>query len=60
MVQKIQELVVPKDTQKFLEMSSIIFCRFSQKKSLGSVLFSRDGRVTGNIHIFFGLMGFPT
>ena len=32
--------------------SSIIFRRFSQKKSLGLVLFSRDGRVTEKINIF--------
>ena len=30
---------------------SIIFCRFSPK-SLGSVLFSRDGRLSANIHIY--------
>ena len=30
---------------------SIIFCRFS-RKSLGSVLFSRDGRLSANIHIY--------
>ena len=31
---------------------SIIVSRFSQKR-LGSVLFSKDGRVTANIHISF-------
>ena len=37
--------------------SSIMFCKlFLRKKSLGSVLFSRDGQVTANIHTsFFGL-----
>ena len=30
-----------------------MFCIFSRKKSLGSVLFSRDGRITANIHISF-------
>ena len=37
--------------------SSIMFCKlFLRKKSLGSVLFSRDSQVTANIHTsFFGL-----
>ena len=44
---QIQDAVVPKETSKFSKRSSMIFCRFSRKKSLGSVLFSRD---------FFGLI----
>ena len=36
---------------------SIIFCRFSPK-SLGSVLFSRDGRLSANIHIYIYIFFF--
>ena len=35
--------------------SSIFLFKVSQKKSLGLILFSRDGRVTTNIQ-FFGLI----
>ena len=36
---------------------SIIFFRFS-RKSLGSVLFSRDGRLSANIHIYIYIFFF--
>ena len=41
---KIQNVVVPKERQRFLQILT--------KKSLGLVLFSRDRRVTPNIHCF--------
>ena len=41
---KIQNVVVPKERQRFLQILT--------KKSLGLVLFSRDCRVTPNIHCF--------
>ena len=53
---KIQGVAVPKETSKFSESSPIIFCRFSQKRSLGSVLFSRDGRVITNKLLFLALL----
>ena len=41
---KIQNVVAPKERQRFLQILT--------KKSLGLVLFSRDRRVTPNIHCF--------
>ena len=41
---KIQNVVVPKERQRFLQILT--------KKSLGLVIFSRDRRVTPNIHCF--------
>ena len=35
---------------------SSVFLYILAKKSVGSVIFSRDGWVTANIHIFFGLI----
>ena len=53
---QIQDVAVPKETWKFSERSPIIFCRFSKKNRLGSVLFSRDGRVITNILLFLALL----
>ena len=50
-----QDVAAPKETWKFSERSPIIVCRFSQKKSLGSVLFSRDGQVITNILLLLAL-----